>query len=204
MIKTFFKLLLLVFLYTLLFIAGNAVFPFSAEFKALGAASGDPGGILFMVISSAWTCFALYFIIRHSALRGIPLSASLFGVLFFVQYCMTQIETLFFSSAFKALSKGDILLIIAAGIMPHLATVPLGVKFFTNKDAVSGTVTITASVVKRLLVKLAAIGVIYLAVYMLAGYFVAWQFEELRYFYTGSTEKVGFLEQLAVIWKQTR
>ena len=50
----------------------------------------------------------------------------------FVQYFMTQIETLFFGSAFSALTTGDFLLIMFAGLVPLLFTVPLAIKFFQN------------------------------------------------------------------------
>jgi len=36
---------------------------------------------------------------------------------------------------------------------------------------------------------------------MIFGYFVAWQFEELRLFYTGSIEKLSFFGQMANIAK---
>ena len=65
MIKTFFKLTLATVLYTVLFMLANAIVPFSQEFKEMGA-SGNPMALLFMLISSAWACFTIYFIIKNS------------------------------------------------------------------------------------------------------------------------------------------
>jgi hypothetical protein len=107
---------------------------------------------------------------------------------------MTQIETWFFGNAFTALTKLDIILIMFAGLFPLLVTIALLVKFFQNKNVVCETVKIN---VKDILTKLGIIGIIYLCVYMLFGYFVAWQFEELRLFYSGSTEKLSFWGQMA-------
>jgi len=114
-------------------------------------------------------------------------------VLFFVQYFMTQIETLFFGHAFIALSKPDIILLMLAGLFPLLGVTALLVKFFQNKDSVyqKGKIKI-----RDITVKLGIIGIIYLCVYMIFGYFVAWQFEELRLFYSGSSEKLSFLGQM--------
>jgi hypothetical protein len=106
---------------------------------------------------------------------------------------MTQIETLFFGDAFPVLTKQDVLLIMLAGLFPLLATIPLLMKFFQNKDVV---VEKNEMNLKNIVVKLGIIGVIYLCVYMFFGYFVAWQFEELRLFYTGSTEKLSFWGQM--------
>jgi hypothetical protein len=107
---------------------------------------------------------------------------------------MTQIETLFFGGAFTGITKLDIILIMFAGLFPLLGAIALLVKFFQNKNAMCETVKIN---VKNITMKLGIIGIIYLCVYMVFGYFVAWQFEELRLFYTGSTEKLSFLGQMA-------
>jgi hypothetical protein len=114
--------------------------------------------------------------------------------MFFVQYFMTQIETLFFGGAFPVLTKPDIILIMLAGLFPLLGTVPLLVKFFKNKNIVYEKSKIN---IKDITIKLAVIGILYLCVYMVFGYFVAWQSEELRLFYTGSTEKLSFWGQMA-------
>jgi hypothetical protein len=107
---------------------------------------------------------------------------------------MTQIETLFFGDAFTVLTKLDIILLMLAGLFPLLGTIPLLILFFQNKNDVYEKHTVN---IKKMIVKLGIIGVIYLCVYFAFGYFVAWQFEELRIFYSGSAEKLSFFEQLA-------
>ena len=193
MVKTIFKFLLATVLFSVLFMAANAILPFSQGFKELGS-SGDPMALLFLLVSSAWTCFAIYFVIKHTEYYGKKLFINLLFVLFFIQYFMTQIETLFFGGAFTGITKLDIILIMFAGLFPLLGAIALLVKFFQNKNAMCETVKIN---VKDITVKLGIIGIIYLCVYMVFGYFVAWQFEELRLFYTGSTEKLSFWGQMA-------
>jgi len=193
MVKTFFKLLLAAVLFTVLFIAANALLPFSQGFKELGS-SEDPTALLFLLLSGACTCFTIFYVIKHTEYSGKILFFSLLFVLFFVQYFMTQIETLFFGHAFTALSKPDIVLLMLAGLFPLLGVTALLVKFFQNKNAVHKKEKINF---KDILIKLGVIGVIYLCVYMIFGYFVAWQFQELRIFYTGSPEKLSFWGQLA-------
>ena len=173
--------------------ATNALLPFSQGFKELGS-SADPMALLFLLVSSAWTCFAIYFVVKHTEYYGKKLFINLFFVLFFIQCFMTQIETLFFGNAFTAITKLDIILIMFAGLFPLLGAIALLVKFFQNKNDVCETVKIN---VKDITIKLGIIGIIYLCVYMVFGYFVAWQFEELRLFYTGSTEKLSFWGQMA-------
>jgi len=193
MVKTIFKFLLATVLYIVLFMVASTLLPFSQGFKELGS-SGDPMALLFLLISSAWTCFAIYFVIKHTEYYGRKLFINLLFVLFFIQYFMTQIETLFFGNAFTVITKLDIILIMFSGLFPLLGTTALLVKFFQNKNAVCEKVKIN---VKDIVLRLGIIGIIYLCVYMVFGYFVAWQFEELRLFYSGSTEKLSFWGQMA-------
>jgi len=195
MAKTIFKLLLAAILFSILFIVSTALLPFSQGFRELGS-SGNPTVLLFILISGAWTCFTIFFIIKHTDYSGKILFLNLLFVLFFVQYFMTQIETLFFGHAFFALSKLDIILLMLAGLLPLLGVTALLVKFFQNNG--NNTVYKREKInIKDIIIKLGIIGITYLCVYMLFGYFVAWQFEELRLFYTGSNEKLSFLNQLA-------
>ena len=199
MVKTIFKLLLLTVIHVLIFLIGNAFMPYSPDFKELGASS-DPIGLLFMLINSGWTCFAIYFIIRHTFYRGRRLFFNLLFILFFIQCFMTQVETLFFGNAFPVLTKIDILLIMAASLIPLLAVIPLAMKLFIMK---SKSINENPEIVKQslniknMLIKLGIIGAIYLFVYMFFGYFVAWQFEDLRIFYTGTPEKLPFFKHIA-------
>ena len=197
MIKIFLKLLLATVLYSVLFIAANAVLPFSQEFKELGS-SGDPNSFLFLLISSAWICFTIYFIIKNTHYFGKKLFVNIVLIMFFVQCFMTQIETLFFGYAFTVLTRLDIILIMTAGLIPLFGTVTLIIKCFPKENI---TYEKNNLCIKEILIKSGIIGLIYLCVYMIFGYFVAWQFEELRIFYTGSAEKLSFWGQMANVIK---
>jgi len=194
MAKTILKLLLAAILFSILFIVSTALLPFSQGFKELGS-SGNPMTILFLFISGVWTCFTIFFVIKHTDYSGKILFLNLLFVIFFIQYFMTQIETLFFGHAFIVLSKFDIVLLMLAGLFPLLGVTALLVKFFQHEE--DNIVYEREKInIKDILIKLGIIGIIYLCVYMLFGYFVAWQFEELRIFYSGSTEKLSFWEKL--------
>jgi len=216
MIKTVLKIFLAVIIYTVLFITANALLPFSKEFKELGS-SGDPLSFLYLLISSAWACFTIYYIIKNTFYSGKKLLINILCIMFFVQYFMTQIETLFFGNAFTVLTKLDITLIMFAGLIPLLGTIPLLIKYFQNQNIECERSTCSAATwklrpfglvggssklcIKDISIKLGIIGIIYLCIYMLFGYFVAWQFEELRIFYTGSAEKLSFWGQMNNITK---
>ncbi|GHU70592.1 hypothetical protein FACS189450_05270 [Spirochaetia bacterium] len=192
MIKTIIKLILCTVIYAIVFVMANALMPYSQDFKELGA-SGNSADLLFMLINAAWVCFTIYFIIHHTKYNGKKLFFNLLFIMFFVQAFMTQMETLFFTGAFPVLTKLDIGLIMAANLIPLSAVILLLIKFFQNKNAAIET---EKHNINRVMAKLGIIGIIYLFVYMIFGYFVAWQFEELRIFYSNSAEKLGFFEHL--------
>ena len=192
MLKIFFKLMLCVIVYAAAFMAANALMPFSRGFRELGV-SENSMGMLFMLINAAWVCFTIFFIIRNSHWSGVKLFLVILFVMFFIQSFMMQVETLFFADAFFVITKTDIMLIMFAGLFPLLAATPLLIKFFQNRDVAAETTKID---IKSAAIKLGVIGIVYLCVYMVFGYFVAWQFEDLRLFYSGSPEKLNFFGQL--------
>ena len=184
MIKTLLKFMLCVLVYTIVFSIAGAILPFSAVFNEMKSSGGSSLSMLLMLVYAAWICFTMYFIVRHSCIVGKKLLVSLVIVMFFNLSFMTQFETLIFGSAFPALTKQDVFLIMASALLGIAAAAFLIVLFFQNKNAAAAEFKFS---IKSILIKLGIIGIIYSCVYFLFGYFVAWQFEELRLFYTGSS-----------------
>ena len=182
MIRTLFKLLVCILAYTIVSMAAGALMPYSQGFKELGAPENSLT-LLFVLVNNAWVCFTMYFIIRHAHCNGKKLLFNIIFVMFFVQSFMTQIETLLFGGAFPVLTKPDIMLIMLSNLFPLLAAAPLLIRFFQNKDTAEDKKEIRK---KSLLIKLGTIGIVYVFVYYLFGYFVAWQFEGVQQFYAGT------------------
>ena len=179
MLKTFFKLLLCIIVYTIVFMMASAVMPYSEGFKEL-TSSDNPFMILFMMVYNACICFTMYFIIKHAHSRGKKLFLNMVFVMFFIQSFMPHIESLFFGSVFFELTKLDVILIMLAGLFPLLATVPLLLKFFQNKNDLEIKTKINFN---NILVKLGIIGVVYLCSYILLGFLMTWAFAEFKTHY---------------------
>ncbi len=191
--KKIFKMMLVIFVYSLMFMLSNALMPYSEAFKAMNA-QPDPMSAIYMFVNSVYVCSAIYYVMKHSKLRGLKLIFSVIAVFFFIHSFMTQIETLFFGHAFSVLTTADIVFIMIAGIIPTAVAVLLIYKLFGFE---SNEVHIKSDVnIKQLIIKIALLSIIYMCVYFFFGYFVAWQFEALRIFYSGSAEKLGFAAQL--------
>lgn len=181
MVKTFLKLLLCIIVYTVVFTIVNLIMPFSQGFRELGSSENPAVLLFFTFINVAWICFTIFFIIKHSHFSGIKLYLNIVYVIFFIQTFLTQMETFLFSFAFPALTKIDIVLLVLTDLVTLLAVVPLMVKLFQNKDITADVEKIN---IKTIAIKLGIISVIYLCIYQIFGFFVAWQFEEVQTFYS--------------------
>jgi hypothetical protein len=148
----------------------GAIMSYSQGFKEFGVdASDNSFTLLFMLINSAWICFTIYFIVKNTHSSKKKLFFYIVFALFFVNSVMMQIETLLFRGAFPILTILDIILIMITSIFPLLATTPLIIKFFQNKESVDSVIDIDK---KSLILKLGIIGIVYSCLYYLFGYFV--------------------------------
>jgi hypothetical protein len=163
--------------------------PYSQAFKDMDA-DVSPLSIVFLFICSIFICLAICFIAANSNWRGIKRITGISLAVFMICSFMTQIETLFFGSAFPILTKVDILSIMLAALPSVVVATMLSVKFFGNNDVCEKVEQIP---VLKFVPRIAIIGLIYTAVYLLFGYFVLWQFEEARIFYSGIQEDAGFI-----------
>lgn len=128
------------------------------------------------------------------ATKSIALLLYLFGTQFF----LTQMETFFFSASL-GISPGQVISILVAGFIMVAATGTLGLglswKLASMQTKISFKLEVRAwrGMIAPMLWMSA---LIYPLLYETFGYYVAWQNEHLRLFYSHSTELKPFLSQL--------
>lgn len=135
----------------------------------------------------------LSFLVLRTRYWGFKLVATLFLIQFGVETFMTQIETLYFNSALQ-LDGRQLLGIVETGALRALIFAPLAALIF-GKLREPAILTIADSSRHHeggLGGRVTAVALLYVLVYFLFGYFVAWQWEELRVFYTGSAAIKSF------------
>lgn len=113
----------------------------------------------------------------------------IFSLLFGIQFVMSQIEAWAFQSAVGMSSK-EMLQTVVGGFLFALGISALLV--FTQKrkiQATSGGSLIQLTAVKVLLL----VVLVYPLLYWLAGYFIAWQFQAIRHYYTGAPSNEGMV-----------
>lgn len=113
----------------------------------------------------------------------------IFSLMFGIQFVMSQIEAWAFQSA-VGMSEKEMLQTVVGGFLFGLLVSALLV--FTQKrkvPVISGGPLIQLTVGKVLLL----VVVVYPLLYWLAGYFIAWQFQAIRHYYTGAASNEGMV-----------
>ncbi len=164
-----------------------------------GETSAPAGAVSALMVYSFLNALLLSVWIKNSTLHGIRLAAVCFAVFWGVQYFMTQIETLFFNSSVK-MPLSQLYRVVLSGavyaaVFSLLAVWILG--RFRKKNLSEVKPHCAAAKIPELLPNLAVLALLYVAVYFLFGYFVAWQFPAIRQFYSGSTQMIGFFQDMA-------
>lgn len=193
--KTILKFTAMVVIVTIAFIIVSAVVPYSEGLRTANQHI-DNSALLFILLTNAWLCLAIWYIVIKSPWENRRLAFSLIGVLFLIASFMTQIETYFFRTAFPLLTNTDIFWITISNGVPIFAGVPLALYLFKKNSVKQYTIrALTLPPLKEMTVKLTVIGMAYVFVYFVFGYYVAWQVEELRVFYSGNATDPGFFQQ---------
>jgi hypothetical protein len=174
----------------------NMVLPMPQAITDAAPASGFLSMPVAMLLNGLVNAVILIWAGRRSSYKGLTLWGQLLVLSFGAQVFMTQIETGYFLSAFPLLQGNfELYRLILRGLLTSaLITllVTLLVGGFSKQTRPPAQFTVTNDDA----VKAGAwLAVIYILLYMLFGYYVAWQVSELRLFYSGSTELVSFFAQ---------
>ena len=157
------------------------------------------GVALFLV--SAINALVLSYPILRSRWVGLKLAGMVFLVQFGVETFLTQIETLYFNRAIQ-MDTAEMVGLVAAGALRALIFAPLAVIILGKMRKPGGPeVQVFAAAPARWGLRLAVLAVFYVFVYFLFGYFVAWQWEATRLFYTGSTAIQPFFIHFSALFR---
>ena len=150
-----------------------------------------------MLFNGAVNATILLWAARRSSRKGFALFGQLFALSFGVQILQTQIETGYFISAFPLLHGNfELYRLILRGAITSALFVLLLVWMtggFSRNARPSTNFTVTADKAVKASLWL---GAVYFVLYLLFGYYIAWQSQELRIFYGGPGELNSFSDQV--------
>lgn len=162
--------------------------------------AGDPGQAeamaeaaqtaAMLLLSCLLTAAILGFWLRFVKWRGWQLVLTVFTVYFIANTVLTQVESLFFNSALQ-LSSSMLWKIVLSGFIISLLFAPISVGIMGRMRS-SDQATWSVGVDRSLLKPLCWIAFSYVLIYFLFGYFIAWQSEAVREYYSGSTAILPF------------
>jgi hypothetical protein len=175
----------------------NVISPLSPAITEAGKlATGFLSPGMAFLFNAAINALILVWAARCSSFKGLALVGQLFVLSFGAQVFMTQIETGYFVSAFPLLHDNfQVYNLIWRGLLTSLffsVLVTWLCNGFSKKPRPKAGFSITTD---NAIKQGSWLPIIYLALYMLFGYFVAWQIKKLRLFYGGPAELNGFFEQ---------
>jgi len=136
----------------------------------------------------------LYITIQKSSWVGLRLSVVIFILIFVIQYFLSMIEAVWFNESLNMPASGIQSILISGLILSFIFSpiiVLISGKFRRRnheQDWASSSLKVRDLIWKSAILTI----VIYPSLYFLAGYFIAWQSEAVRMFYTGSTEMNTF------------
>jgi hypothetical protein len=178
-------------------IAANIISPFPQFVMEKVPAAGFLPNSVAMPFSAAINATILVWAARRSSFKSFTLAGGLFVLSFLAQTFQTQIETSYFISAFPLLHgnfevyrlflRGA----ISSAIFALLVTLIVG--GFSSKPRAVAQFTLQSD---QFLKVGSWLGAIYFILYILFGYYVAWQSQELRLFYGGPAVLNSFANQI--------
>ena len=177
-------------------IIDNLLLPLPKAMMAAVPASGFLSTPLAFLLNGSVNTLILVWAARRSSLKGLAMWLQLLVLSFGAQVFMTQVETGYFISAFPLLHGNFALYqlvlrgLVTSVLFALLVTWMAG--GFSRKPRPQPVFTVPAADTIKTSGWLA---LIYIALYMLFGYYVAWQSQELRLFYGGPAELNSFTAQ---------
>lgn len=192
-IKIILACLILAIVYMIINGLTYSFFPFTDWFKERNAS--QESNLIPILFVELGTVATICFITVNAKSKGIWLYLGAIGSVYFIQTFMTQIETMVFQNAFTGLATSDILLMMVADFCCILMIGLLMILLLKKKSSSQRVWNVSLEwkkVGKRIFIN----GLIYMVIYFIFGYFVAWKSEALRIFYSGQATDYGFIHQL--------
>jgi hypothetical protein len=167
---------------------GFALFP--AEMPA------DPSGFdLKMILVSFLHAAVFYVFLRYARTGGWSLFASLVMVSYGLTFFITQVETIWFNDTI-GMDRQVLNALLVGGLIASILFSALAVLISGKKKTEVFVLTLPSIRIERGLLWMLLIVFIWPMIYFIAGYYIAWQFADVRVFYSGSEELKSFAEMM--------
>jgi hypothetical protein len=199
--RTILRIGFLTILYFVCFVIPAMLIPLQEDLRRqMEATAGSQEWALIVAGFCLVAAVCVSYPIRRASWHGVPLTLGMTSAVFGLITFMAQIETFYFRHAFPSLSPEEIANIMLRGLLTAILFVPCAVALngrlrgMPEEPPGAGLVDIPWN---QWAWRIPILAVVYVILYFGFGYYVAWQFPQVRQFYTGSTAIAPLGEHLA-------
>lgn len=189
--KSMVLLITLTFVFLILFMLPSILLPVSEAVTDMMNAEEMKWFFPLLLLFALYQSTTFWLLLKNSNESAMKLFLTLAPALFVLYPLMGLLESLFWQDAFKGMETNEFFKVFYRFTMTYLLFAVYLVMVVAPKKTEPARPK-EPMAFKILLQKIVLIALIYFVVYNLFGYFVAWQFEATRVFYTGSAEMKGF------------
>ena len=190
MTRTLLKFILLFFIFFILFVLPNILIPSRVKIES----HSDYNALMLFILLLTNTLILTY-LIKRLELSGMKLFLAVVIIFWGLQTFMTQIETWYFREAMPEITDAELRNLFLRPLITSFTFTPLAI-LILGKWKHDSKGYISPAQANLTWKELTGLSVAYVVIYFVFGYFVAWQFEAVRIFYSGTAENVGFIEQM--------
>lgn len=193
--KSIITILSIALVFLLFFIAPTTLIPVSEDIMNRINTEEMQQFFPLLIVFSIYISVTYFLLIRNIEQKRTTIFLQLLLAHFIMYPLMGLLESLFWGDAFKGVDVSEFIRIflrfvltfsLFSGFLALLAK-----RKTVNNQKPKQSINFIQTGIKILLIALT-----YFVIYNLFGYFIAWQFEATRVFYTGSIENIGFLPSM--------
>ena len=164
--------------------------------------SPDEAGNAFLILLGVnlMNAFLVSIVLVRSPWRGWKLVLAVGGIYFGISTFMPQLETWFFGEA-MGINHTLLAQFILSGAITTVFFAPIAVLIFRKGKGKSESVASPAWQITGLHWKLPVLTLLYVLLYFVFGYYIAWQSLMVRLYYTRSTEILPFIQHIGNLLK---
>lgn len=195
--------LLRILLLTIILTIVNIIGGIGSGLASLDASpSPDEAGNAFLILLGVnlMNAFLVSILLVRSPWRGWKLVLAVGSIYFGISTFMPQLETWFFGEA-MGINHTLLAQFILSGAITTVFFAPIAVLLFRKMKGKSESVTSPSRQITGLVWKLPALTLLYILLYFVFGYYIAWQSPMVRLYYTHSTELLPFIQHIGNLLK---
>lgn len=192
-----FKITLCTALFYICFIISSVIIPTSPEITAKFTPAMQESLFRMLLLVSFIATVIISIVIKLSKWHGLKLVVAVTIAFWGIEYVVGLMDMFLFNFAYPEFTTVEIIKSAIRGMLSLIIFVPIAVLLFGKKDSIEENIDENkiAINIKKWILKAIGFAIVFILIYNTFGYLIVWQNPEMRLLYSGSVEKLGYIEQ---------